>query len=165
MLKSAVAIQLRHEIEVTRDAAERRDVTSTGELTRRTAALDELASHAAAVTAHKGALVRRLRDPYLGDCVDLEPEYHEPLAGLFRCAVEGVNALPRHLRNLHREPHAPACIADGTLVGAIGFNTVVSQLTIVHIFRIHACPLPPHSLPRTQTAPRGSTASDVHCGT
>ncbi|RUP44462.1 hypothetical protein BC936DRAFT_149424 [Jimgerdemannia flammicorona] len=76
------------------------DITQPGDIDNKTARLHMLSVHLNLLLVQQRPLLVRLKQPYAGDCIRVEPEFHRELEALLPRAIRSIATVPADAENV-----------------------------------------------------------------
>ncbi|CAG8665461.1 6968_t:CDS:2 [Dentiscutata erythropus] len=83
-----------------KDSEQSFDLVKESEIERKISTLSGFSKHVESIMSNKQVLLMRLKDPFVGEHINLEPEYHKDFSELFPAITQSIALLPHDLRNL-----------------------------------------------------------------
>ncbi|KAG9305906.1 hypothetical protein G9A89_016558 [Geosiphon pyriformis] len=92
--------KLRKDIIKFKDTQETHDLVQSSELEKKITILKDLGKQVELILENKQILITRLKDPYIGDHIDVEPQYHQVVAELFPTIMQNIALVPHDLESM-----------------------------------------------------------------
>ncbi|CAG8760899.1 33047_t:CDS:2 [Gigaspora margarita] len=83
-----------------KDSEQSFDLVKESELEKKISTLSGFSKHVESIMSNKQVLLMRLKDPFVGEHINLEPEYHKDFAELFPEIAQSIALLPHDLKSL-----------------------------------------------------------------
>ncbi|CAG8585506.1 2498_t:CDS:2 [Gigaspora rosea] len=83
-----------------KDSEQSFDLVKETELEQKISTLSGFSKHVESIMSNKQVLLMRLKDPFVGEHINLEPEYHKDFAELFPEIAQSIALLPHDLKSL-----------------------------------------------------------------
>ncbi|RIA90699.1 HAUS augmin-like complex subunit 2-domain-containing protein [Glomus cerebriforme] len=82
-----------------KDSKQSFDLVKKSEIEKKIKVLSDFSNHVGSIISNKQSLIMRLKDPFVGEHINIEPEYHKALSELFPAIVKSIASLPNDMKS------------------------------------------------------------------
>ncbi|CAG8547126.1 16675_t:CDS:10 [Acaulospora morrowiae] len=92
--------KIREELTKIKDFQTSFDLVNECELEKKIKIFADFSKHVESIISNKQTLLMRLRDPFVGEHINIEPEYHKDFVELFPLIAQSIASLPHDLESI-----------------------------------------------------------------